>query len=152
MSQSFGYGKKFRLILSIIGTPWGYYIVEWLGLIYIFKWSLCLWHMGKNGKSEKLVVSGVIQMRLSAPLFTIVAQIFLFAETQGSPIEGKIKNTKQHPKSPKQNCPVDEALPFWNFRPFRVHKGITWLLEFDFIIWFWNSLIQSYLPPSWSLT
>lgn len=52
--------------------------------------------MGTNGKSEKLVISGVIQMRLSAPLFTIVAQIFLFAEThgegncnplQGSPIE-----------------------------------------------------------------
>lgn len=161
MSQSFGYDKKFRFNFKHYRNSMRVLCNGVMRPIYIFKWSLCLWHMGTNGKSEKLVISGVIQMRLSAPLFTIVAQIFLFAEThgegncnplQGSPIEWKIKNTKQHQKPPKQNCPVDEELPFWNSGLFSIHKVIAGLLEFDFIIWFWNSLIQSYLPPSCSLT
>jgi len=51
---------------------------------------------GSKWKIREVGYIRVIQMRLSAPLFTIVAQIFLFAEThgegngnplQGSPIE-----------------------------------------------------------------
>lgn len=83
-------------------------------------------------------------MRLSAP-FTIVAQIFLFAEThgegncnplQGSPIEWKIKTQNKHPKPQKQKLPSGWGVTILKPGPFSIHKVIAGLLSlilsFDF--------------------
>lgn len=60
----------------------------------------------------------------------------LCKETQGSPIEQKIKNTRQQPpvqKKRKIKLPTKEELPLRILGPFRVHKVITGFLEFYFI-------------------